>query len=189
MAELDIDSALRWFRFDPEKRLVRRTDADLPFLDPGASRGLGLLLDTCVYIDQLRGRFPDPATQFITTRQVNHSTVAVQELMFGVGLLDPKDRRTPRTVQAIRALVAAMRSHRIFAPDPDLLARSAMMAGLLCRVQGYTGDSRKRALMDATLFLQAQKLGLMIVTANISDFDLLLQLIPNTRVGLYRSAA
>lgn len=187
MAEFDFDSALRWFRFDPKERLVRRPDTDLPFLDHNTARGLGLLLDTCVYIDQLRGKFPDHAAQILESRQIHHSTVAIQELMFGVGILDPRDRRTASTILSLRALVTAMRPHRTFAPDPDLLGRAAMIAGLLSRSQGYAGDSRKRALMDATLFLQAQKLGLMIVTANIGDFDLMLQLLPSVRVGLYRT--
>jgi phage I-like protein len=36
------------------------------------------------------------------------------------------------------------------------------------------------------LFLQAQKLGFAVLTANIADFDYLLQLIPAGRVLLYR---
>jgi hypothetical protein len=37
------------------------------------------------------------------------------------------------------------------------------------------------------LFLQAQKLGFTVLTANIADFDILLQLIPTGRALLYRS--
>jgi hypothetical protein len=36
------------------------------------------------------------------------------------------------------------------------------------------------------LFLQAQKLGLVVLTANVSDYDLLLQLIPAGRTLFYR---
>jgi hypothetical protein len=36
------------------------------------------------------------------------------------------------------------------------------------------------------LFLQAQKLGLVVLTANISDYDMLLQLIPTGRALFYR---
>jgi hypothetical protein len=36
------------------------------------------------------------------------------------------------------------------------------------------------------LFLQAQKLGLVVLTANIGDYDILLQLIPAGRALLYR---
>jgi len=38
----------------------------------------------------------------------------------------------------------------------------------------------------AFLFLQAQKLGFTVLTANIVDFDILLQLLPAGRVLLYR---
>ncbi|KRQ98116.1 hypothetical protein CP49_30260 [Bradyrhizobium valentinum] len=44
-----------------------------------------------------------------------------------------------------------------------------------------------RALQDCVLFLQAQKLGLVVLTANVSDHDILFQLIPTGRVLFYRS--
>ena len=37
---------------------------------------------------------------------------------------------------------------------------------------------------DCVLFLQAQKLGLVVLTANLSDYDILLQLIPTGRRAL-----
>jgi hypothetical protein len=58
---------------------------------------------------------------------------------------------------------------------------------MLCRLQGYAADSRLRALQDCVLFLQAQKLGCTVLTANISDYDYLLQLIPAGRVLFYRT--
>jgi hypothetical protein len=36
------------------------------------------------------------------------------------------------------------------------------------------------------LFLQARKLGLVVLTANVSDYDMLLQLIPAARALFYR---
>jgi hypothetical protein len=39
---------------------------------------------------------------------------------------------------------------------------------------------------DGVLFLQAAKLGLTLLTRNISDFDYLLQMMPAGRVLLYR---
>ena len=79
-----------------------------------------------------------------------------------------------------------MRPHRVFAPDPDLLGRAALLSGILCRLQGYDKDARLRALQDCILFLQSSKLGLTLVTGNIKDFDSLLQLIPSGRVLFYR---
>jgi hypothetical protein len=43
-----------------------------------------------------------------------------------------------------------------------------------------------RALHDCILFLQAQKLGLVVLTANDADFGVLLQLIPSGRALFYR---
>jgi predicted nucleic acid-binding protein len=185
VAELDIDDALRWFRFG-ERQLARRTDDALPFVTAAAPGGRALLLDTCVYIDRLRNRLPRVVDGLIARRLVNHSTVAAQELLHSIGALDPADGRTAGTIAQIVALLRSMRPHRIFAPDPATLGRAAMLAGFLCRVQRHTADNRMRALMDATLFLQAQKLGLGVVTRNIGDFDLLLQLFPRASVYLYR---
>jgi hypothetical protein len=81
-----------------------------------------------------------------------------------------------------------MPAHRIFVPDLDVLARAALLSGVVCRLQGYANDARFRALQDCVLFLQAQKLGLTLLTGNISDFDYLLQLVPAGRVLMYRPA-
>ncbi|MGO9483896.1 MAG: hypothetical protein ACLPX9_04845 [Rhodomicrobium sp.] len=43
-----------------------------------------------------------------------------------------------------------------------------------------------RALQDCVLFLQARKLGLSVLTANVSDYDILLQLVPERRALFYR---
>jgi hypothetical protein len=73
--------------------------------------------------------------------------------------------------------------------SPWMSSRGAMLSGILCRIQGYQQDARLRALHDCVLFLQAQKLGLTVLTANVSDFDYLLQLMLTSRVLLYRVAA
>ncbi len=186
MAAVDVDAAIRWVRFDPGKTLARRADAALPFVDEERVGGQALLLDTCVYIDQLSDRSPDILDRLIATRQVNHATVAIQELMHTVGVLDPHDARTPAAVATIRGLVRSMPPHRVFAPDVDVLGRAALLSGMLCRLQGHAADRKPRALQDCVLFLQAQKLGFTVLTANISDFDLLLQMLPSGRALFYR---
>ncbi len=80
-----------------------------------------------------------------------------------------------------------MPPHRICAPDVEVLGRGALLSGILCRRQGYERDSKLRALQDCVLFLQAQKLGLVVLTANVSDYDILLQLIPAGRTLFYRN--
>ncbi|TMJ31561.1 MAG: DNA-binding protein [Alphaproteobacteria bacterium] len=186
MADFDFDAVVRWARFDPRKTLARRADAQLPFVGEESLAGGALLLDTCVYIDQLQGRSPSVVNGVVTARQVNHSTVALQELMHTVGVLDPDDRRTSTAIAAIRTLIRSMQPHRIVVPDSDILGRAALLAGMLCRLQGYGVDRKLRALADCVVFLQAQKLGLTVLSANIGDFDWLLQLVPSGRVLFYR---
>jgi hypothetical protein len=186
VTEFDFDAARRWARLDPPRTLARRGDDDLPFINAGRIGGQGLLLDTCVYIDQMQDRSPQVLDDLVEQRQVNHSTVAIQELMHTVGVLNPSDARTATAIDEIGKQIKAMPPHRIFAPDVEVLGRAALLSGILCRVQGYEKVGRLRALQDCVLFLQAQKLGLVALTANVSDYDILLQLIPTGRALFYR---
>jgi predicted nucleic acid-binding protein len=188
MAAFDFDAARRWARAAPRHTLKRWPDAALPFIDPERIAGQALLLDTSVYIDQLQGRAPELVTRLIAARQVNHSTVAIQELMHAVGALEPKDRRTEKVIAAIRTVIQAMPPHRIFTPDAEVLGRAALLSGILSSLQGYAADAKLRALQDCTLFLQAQKLGFTVLTANIADYDCMLQVVPAGRVLFYRAA-
>ncbi|MDB5523752.1 MAG: DNA-binding protein [Rhizobium sp.] len=187
MAVFDFDASVRWARFEPKHTLARRGDNKLPFISDIAEAGQELLLDTCVYIDGLQGRAPDAVADLLDIRLTNHSTVAIQELMHSVGVLDPKHPGTKIVVRQIRITINDMPTHRIFAPDADVLGKAALLSGMLCRLQGYQKDARLRALQDCVLFLQAQRLGFTILTANVNDFDYLLQLIPNGRVLFYRA--
>ena len=186
MVEFDFDAARRWARLVPQKTPARRADEELPFVDADRIAGQALLLDTCVYIDQMQDRSPEVLDDLIAQRQVNHSSVAIQELMHTVGVLSPSDARTAGAVAQIGKQIKAMPPHRIFAPDIEVLGRAALLSGILCRLQGYEKDGRLRALQDCVLFLQAQKLGLVVLTANVGDYDILLQLIPAGRTLLYR---
>lgn len=188
MARFDFDAARRWARFDPWRTLARRSDDELPFVDPYAFARPALLLDTCVYIDQMQDRSPRVLDDLIARRQVNHSTVAIQELMHTVGVLDPSDARTAGVIAEIGKQIRAMPSYRTFSPDAEVLGRAALLSGILCRIQGYAKDARLRALHDCVLFLQARALGLVVLTANVADYDILLQLIPTGRALFYRRA-
>jgi predicted nucleic acid-binding protein len=166
--------------------LARRPDAELPFVNEEHIPGEAVLLDTCVYIDKLHGRTPDIVRRVIATRQLSHSTVAIQELMHTVGVLDPDDPRTPRAVGEIRGLIRSMPRHRVLAPDTAVLARAALLAGIVCRLQSYAAGHRLRALHDCALLLHTQKLGCTLLTADVADFDILPQMLPSSRVLLYR---
>lgn len=187
MSAFDLDAARRWARSFHTKTLSRRPDDELPFAREDQIGGQALLLDTCVYIDQMRGKTPLLVERLIDARPTNHSTVAIQELMYTIGVLRPDDPRSARATKEIEGHLNAMPPHRVFAPDPDVLARAALLSGVLCRLQGYANDTRIRALHDCVLFLQAQKLGFTVLTGNISGFDFLLQLVPTGRVLMYRA--
>ena len=186
MAAFVFDDAVRWARVEPRRPLSRRPDLELPFVTEEPLSGPPLLLDTCVYIDQLQERTPVLVERLIRARQTNHSTVAIQEMMHTVGVLDPAHPKTAGAIAAIRAQVTSMSATRTFAPDADVLGRAALIAGKLRRLRDHAGDARPRALQDCVLFLQALKQGFTVLTANLADFDILLQLVPAGRVLFYR---
>ncbi len=123
MTAFDFDAARRWARFDPQRTRARRGDGELPFVTAGRMGGQALLLDTCVYIDQMQDRSPRVLDDLVAQRQVNHSTVAIQELMHTVGALNPSDPRTATAIDEIGKQIKAMPPHRLFAPDGETLGR------------------------------------------------------------------
>lgn len=186
MATFDFDAALRWARFDPGKTLARRPEDSLPFLSNGGSVQGELLLDTCVYIDSIQAKETPAVQALLKDRFSNHSTIALQEMMHVVGRLDPRHPGTANIRKQIEKAIKRMPEHRVLAPDADVLGRAGLLAGMICRLQGYQKDQRQRALHDCVLYLQAMKLGLTVLTANIIDFDVLQQLLPAGRVLFYR---
>ncbi len=186
MAAFDFDGAVRWARFDPRRTLARRPDSILPFATDERVAGQAMLLDSCVYIDQVQGRAPDIVAALVEARQANHSPVALRELMHAVGRLDPGDARSAAAIDIIRELVRAMPPWRTFVPDLDVLGRAALLSGMLCRLQVCGRDRQLRALQHCVLYLQAQKVGFTVLTANFADSDILLQLVPAGRALFYR---
>lgn len=188
MPDFDFDAARRWAHGIDKGPPRRRDDNELPFVDAGPLVGPPLLLDTCVYIDQMRDHTPLMLDELLATRLVQHSTVAIQELMHSVGVLDPSDRRTAGAVAAVGAQIKTMKPHRVSTPDADVLGRAALLSGVLCRLRGYDKDDKLRALQDCVLFLQALKEGFVLLTANIADYDILSQMVPSARMMFYRNA-
>ncbi len=186
MSKFDIDSANRWLKGLPVKTLARRSDHQLPFIDHVTIGGQALLLDTCVYIDRLQGKAPALLPQIMAARHNNHSTVSIQELAHTLCVLNPADPRTPHVQRTVSEVIRSIPVHRILTPDADILGRAAVMSGVLCRLQGYKDDQKRKCLQDCVLYLQALKHGLVLLSRNISDFDYCLQLMPAGNVLLYR---
>ncbi len=79
------------------------------------------------------------------------------------GVLNWSETRTAGVINKIGKQIRATPPHRIFATDTEVLGRAALLSAILCRLQGRENDGKLRALQDCVLFLQAQKLGLMVL--------------------------
>lgn len=129
---------------------------------------------------------PAVVDDLLDVRPAHHSMIGIAELMHPVGRLDPTDVRTAEAIENIGKVIKLMRPHRLFEPDADIVGRAAILGGILSRTQSYQKDDRLRSINDCILFLQALKLGLTVLSRNVRDFDILLQLIPAGRVLFYR---
>jgi hypothetical protein len=178
-------------KFKPERRVVsleRRPEKELPFASEKTVGSAELLLDTCVYIDNLQGRLPGAVANLLTTRISNHSGVALSELAHLFGGLDPRDSRTEAVLAKIRAAISLIPPHRLTSPSINVLGDAGILAGLVARLAGIDPARRQALLNDAVLFLQAQEQGQTLLTRNIREFDLFDQLLPAHRVLFYRMA-
>jgi predicted nucleic acid-binding protein len=163
------------------KRPTRRPDTSLKFLETAAP-GPPLLLDTTVYVDQLQGKGPQELAALLSVRLVNHSSIAVGEIAHVLGRLDPQHSGTPSTVRSVMDLIDRLPPHRLTSPSIRAQVEAGMLSGLVDRLRG----DGKSILNDAALYLQAIENGWLMLTRNVSDFDLLQQLVPSGDVLFYR---
>ena len=168
-------------RLKPEKRtepLRIRNRSELTFFEQLRPPFPKLLLDTTVYIDELQGALPQEIEISLRLTEIWHSTVTESELTALAGLLDPNHPNTRTAVQQVLASVERRPSHRILNPDREVWREAGILAGLLTRLRKYGKSEQRRAMNDALIFLSAAKHGCSVLTHNISDFDLLMQLAP-----------
>lgn len=116
-----------------------------------------------------------------------HSTVTEAELAAIAGLLDPAHPETAGAVTQVAASINLRPTHRILSPDREAWREAGMLAGLLARLQGYGKSQRGKALNDALIFLTAAKNGCAVLTRNIAEFDLLMQLDKRGQAIFYES--
>lgn len=183
----DLAASLR--RLKPEKRtkaLSRRSDVELPFLDQPVPAGVPLLLDTSVYIDVLQGRAPRAVKDLLRIRQINHSSVALAELTHLFGRLDPANRGTDAVLSTIAETIDDIPAHRLTAPSVSALAEAGIITGIIARLRGLPNADKQPLMNDAALFLQALESGATLLSRNISDMDLIQQIVPAGRMLLYR---
>ncbi len=111
-------------RLDLARLAPRRREA-LAFVEDALSAGGPLLLDTGVYIHQLKGRTPASLDGLLGLRQASHSLVAVEEMLHASRVLDPADLRTRASVAAIRGVLDAIPSYCRHAPSRDVMTGAA----------------------------------------------------------------
>ena len=183
----DLKRSLR--RLKPGARihaLRQRSDASLTFVTAATPPARNLMIDTCVYIDAARGKMPAEVTAFVATSQIHHCSMCLGELAFALGRLDPQDARTQEQAGFIADVIMHVPGHRVTEPDDEAFIEAGMAAGILARTQNYTHDGRRKLLNDALALMTARKCGLVLLTANIVDFDLLTQLRTDAQVIYYR---
>lgn len=182
----DLAATLR--RLKPEKRiapLARRDDHELPFAKNQLGAGPELLLDTSVYIDVLKGRAPPEVRQLLAIRQINHSSVALSELVHLFGRLDPAHPGTAGVLDQITGVIDDIPPHRLAAPSIQASAEAGIVTGTIARLVRLPRTDRQPLLNDAMMFLQALESGYALLSGNISDIDLIDQLVPG-RMLVYR---
>jgi predicted nucleic acid-binding protein len=178
-------------RLKPEKRttqLAYRDRSQLRFLSSLKPPLPKLLLDTTVYIDALQARLPTHMDVALRTASLWHSTVTEAELAALAGLLDPARPDTPSVIAQVAASIELRPEHRILTPDRDAWREAGIIAGSLARLQRYGKSERRKALNDALIFFSAARNGCVVLTRNISDFDLLMQLDPRGQAIFYNAA-
>jgi predicted nucleic acid-binding protein len=180
----DLDASLR--RLTPHKKaasLTRRDDCALIFIDDVDLVGPDLLIDTTVTIDVVQNRAPLKVDQLLAARTVHHSTVALSELTYLFGRLDPKHPNTAAAQKAMKKALDRIPDHRLTAPTQRISGEAGILSGMVARL---TNRSQSNALLnDALLHCQAIAQGLVFLTGNISDFDLFDQVLPG-RIIVYR---
>ena len=177
--------------FDPAlwtRQLARRPDAELPFDPALVSPGAALLPDSCFYIDALKGLVPPGVAALVRapTRPLLHATVCRAELAAGAAKLLPADSRTPASRARIASVLARMPAGHLVQPSPAAWDGAGALAGTLARTQGLAKGAHLALVLDAAVLLTALEREAVVLTANLRDFDLLLQLRPEARALFYR---
>jgi predicted nucleic acid-binding protein len=184
----DLQRAERALKPQARGALMARPAIELRWAEGEAKAGVPLLIDTTVYFDALQGRTPAAVDDLLRFRSIFHSAVCLAELTHAFGRLDPAHSGTRKALTALAAAIADIPRHRLFAPDTDLWGKAGMLAGKAFRL-GRIPRGREQArklLNDGLIYLQARKVGAVVLTRNVRDFDLLEQLAPGGAAVFYK---
>lgn len=183
---MDIAEAARLALPAGSRTRAYRPRSALP-MDPEAiPRDATLLLDTTVYIDGAkRAGLPAPIARLLVDHPIRHSGLCIGELAFGLGRLDPTHGQTAGNQAVILDLLARISADTVVDLSPEGWARAGVLAGALARMQGFALDRRRELFVDAALFVTAAETGMTLVSGNIADMYLLLQVGGPSPILLY----
>ncbi len=168
--------------------LLRRGDGELDFAAAAPSTGPPLLLDTCVYIDELEGSLPPQAETLLRVRTLMHLSVVLGELSHNFGRLDPAHRHTRKYLAELAGMIEEIPQHRLDdGVSAGVLLEAGILSGLVFRLGGSQPGQEVAALNDATIYLHTLERGYTVLTGNIRDFDFMNQIVPSGRVVFYRT--
>jgi len=169
----------------PTATLSYRPRNVLPFDIGALPRDAILMFDTTVYIDAQKAKLPTGLAARIASHETIHSSVALGEIAAGIALLDPSHSGTPTIVEVLTETLDKADPARTVAPSPTAWLEASVLSGVLARTQQLGKEARRKLLNDALIFLSADESGAVLVSRNIKDIDLLLQLRSSVRVLLY----
>jgi predicted nucleic acid-binding protein len=144
-----------------------------------------MLLDSTFYIDLLQGRLPLELRPFTVGGRAWHSVVSLGELAFSLGKLDPRHPETKTVTQQLASVLDRAPPERTLAPQRADWREASIACGILARTQSHAAADQRRVLNDCLIFFSAFRQGCTVLTRNIADFDLLLQLMPQGKVVFY----
>ncbi len=182
----DLDQTLR--RLKPEKRSRRIAPRDAAALLAKNPPRQPVVPDATVYIHAGQGKLPGHVGAMVRDWPQRHCSVALGEIAYAIGRLEPGDPRTPARRAFFEDVVRRVPSHKVVTPDHATHVQAGILLGVLSRLQSLPAGSHRRHLNDLLILLAARRVGAAVLTANIGDFDLLQQLVPDAGVIFYRAA-
>ena len=180
---IDLASGLRRIKLDRRRaRLNPRPARTLAGVADIAGGGrAAFVMDTNVYIRAAAGTLPAEVRALVGSGLLYHCSVCVAELALGVANADPAHPGWEELRDHYRGVIERIPETRLLSPDAHVWAEAGLIAGTLARTQNYQRHQRKECLNDALIFLTAAKAGLPVLTANVTEFDLIQQLAPAGR--------
>ena len=171
----------------PEKHTISPIDRDHNQLrtDSAAAQKRSIVLDTTTYIDAGQGKLPPHISAVIEAWPIHHCSVALSEIAHGLGRLDPAHPHTKQNKDFLQAVLEKVPQHRIVNPTDDIHITGGILTGIIARLLTLPKGAHRNRINDILIYLTARSIGAAVVTANVADFDILQQLVPDGHVIYY----